>query len=84
LIGAASNIAQALRQTGIITDLYGGSASIKKQLAYANKKGIQTAVLLMEEGLCLLKQLDTGHQIEMNSDHIETIIRFINHEGTTS
>jgi histidyl-tRNA synthetase len=72
----AFSIAQELRGLDICTDLYSSLPSIKKQLTYANKKGIPVVVLVMDHQVYLVKNLLNGKQKEIqNIDEItQTII----------
>jgi histidyl-tRNA synthetase len=56
----------ALRQQGIKAELYPDSAKMKKQMTYANRRGIPFVVLVGEEelnsGMFTLKNMTSGEQ----------------------
>jgi len=59
-----------LRKAGINSELYPDSAKMKKQMNYANKKGIPYVVLVgedeMNSGLLTVKNMDNGSQSNIN------------------
>jgi len=59
-----------LRKAGINSELYPDSAKMKKQMNYANKKGIPYVVLVgedeMNSGLLTVKNMDDGSQSNIN------------------
>jgi histidyl-tRNA synthetase len=64
--GHALGLLSQLRQAGLRAELYPDSAKMKKQMDYANKKGIPYVMLLGEEeireGKVALKNMQTGSQ----------------------
>lgn len=65
----AFELAQALREKGIATELFHENTKLDKQFKYAEKKQIPFVVIIgsseMEKGTCLLKDLATGEQQEL-------------------
>ena len=59
-----------LRSAGISSELYPQKAKMKKQMNYANTKGVQFVVLVgeneMESGLLTVKDMNTGVESELN------------------
>ena len=62
----SNNCAAQLRQLNINTDLYSGQGNFNKQLTYADKKGFEIAVFMMDKESILIKNLETGKQVEVN------------------
>lgn len=57
----AVEIASALRQQGINVDLYTNpKGKVKDQFGYANSKGIPNAIMVMDEGALVLKDMANG------------------------
>lgn len=67
--GIALNTLTDLRAKGINAEYYPDPAKLKKQLNYANKKGIPYVILFgadeLARGTCSLKNMDTGDQVEL-------------------
>lgn len=63
-----------LRQHGISTELYPAQAKLKKQLSYADAKGIPYVILIgqqeMESGLLSIKNMETGEQQSLSADQL--------------
>jgi len=61
-----------LRHEGISSEIYPDPVKLKKQLNYANKKGIPFVVLIgrdeIEKGIYTLKNMISGEQIEVEVD----------------
>ena len=61
-------ILNKLRHEGISSEIYPDTIKLKKQLNYANKKGIPFVVLIgqdeIKKGIYTLKNMITGEQIE--------------------
>ena len=59
-----------LRSAGISSELYPQKAKMKKQMNYANTKGVQFVVLVgeneMESGVLTVKDMNTGVESELN------------------
>lgn len=63
----SQHIAKSLRMGGLAVDLFSGDGPIRKQLSYANRKGFEVAVLVMDEGAYVVKNLHKGSQTEVPS-----------------
>ncbi len=65
-----------LRDNGISSELYPKSDKMKKQMTYANNKGVQFVVLVgeneMESGVLTVKEMNTGLQ---NNSNITDLIK---------
>jgi len=65
-MSTAFAMAGKLREAGIATEVYPGAAKLKKQLDYANNKGIQWACILGEQEITdstiSIKNLGSGTQ----------------------
>ncbi len=63
-----------LRSNGINAEIYPEPAKMKKQMAYADKKGIPFVVLVgeseMQEGTVSLKNMLTGEQTNMTIEEV--------------
>jgi histidyl-tRNA synthetase len=73
------NLAGFLRQQGIATEIYPDAAKLKKQFAYADKKGIPFMAVLGEteisEGTVALKDLRTGEQKVVQREDISSLVK---------
>ena len=62
------------RQAGIRTEIYPDSAKMKKQMSYANAKGIQFVAIVgeneMNEGKVTLKNMATGEQAMVTAEEL--------------
>ena len=72
------NILKELRDSGISSELYPDSTKIKKQMNYADKKGIEFVIMIgeneLKSGKISVKQMSTGNQKETTvSDFIKEI-----------
>ena len=67
-----------LRNADIKSEVYPDEAKIKKQMTYANKKGVPFVLMIGEneikEGKYLLKDMETGEQKKLS---LEEIIKFL-------
>ncbi len=72
-------IAAAVRKAGIRTEIYPDGAKMKKQMAYANAKGVPFVALAGEneiaEGKVTLKNMATGEQRMVTPDELVAAIR---------
>lgn len=63
-----------IRKNGISTELFPDAAKTKKQMNYANKKGIPFVALIgeneMKEGIINLKNMQTGEQKSVNLEEL--------------
>jgi histidyl-tRNA synthetase len=70
----SQQIADTLRQNNIKAEVYPDSSKIGKQMDYANKKSIQTVVLIgsaeMKTGALNVKNMVSGEQKEMTLDQL--------------
>lgn len=68
-----------LRDAGIAVELYPSSAKLKKQMSYADTKGIPYVLLVGEEecanGLLTLKNMETGDQVKVSSEDLVDILK---------
>jgi histidyl-tRNA synthetase len=73
------SLAGFLRQQGIATEIYPDAAKLKKQFAYADKKGIPFMAVLGEteiaDGTVALKNLRTGEQKVVQREDISSIVK---------
>ena len=68
-------IAFHLRKKGYNTDLYSGSDDFKKQLTYANKKGFNNAIFVMDSDSVFVKDMATGAQKDFKN--IDDLLDYI-------
>ncbi len=70
----AFQILTRLRNQNIRAELYPDQAKIKKQLNYANKKGIPFVLMIgseeLKKGICSLKNMKDGHQDELTIEEL--------------
>lgn len=63
-----------LRANGIDCEMYPSSAKMQKQMKYANDRSVSYVALVGENelnaGTILLKNMDSGEQVEMNIDEV--------------
>ncbi len=63
-----------IRKNGISSEMYPKSAKMKKQMKYANDRGVKNIALVgkneMEEGIIQLKNMDTGEQIGLSLEQV--------------
>lgn len=68
----------SLREAGIPSEIFPSNEKMKKQMNYANKKGISFVVLAGEseinEGTITLKDMDSGEQIKMAAEELTAFI----------
>ena len=66
------------RQAGIRTEIYPDSAKMKKQMSYANAKGIQFVAIVgeneMNEGKVTLKNMATGEQTMVTAEELIKVV----------
>ncbi len=72
-------IAQSLRKEGISTDIYPEPAKFKKQMKYADQRGIPFALIIGEEernsGMFTLKDLKTGQQTKGSIEEVKEVLK---------
>ncbi len=70
---------QALRNYGIIAELYPDSAKMKKQMNYANKRKVPFVILAgtseIEKKTFTVKNMELGTQTEMNFDELKALLQ---------
>jgi len=75
------HLATRLRSLGINTEVYLQDDRLKKQLAYANSKGIPWVIILgpdeLKRGKLVLRNMVRGDQEEIPLDRVEEVIRRI-------
>ena len=68
------SVLKKLRGAGISSELYPTSVKIKKQMTYANNKGIQFVIMAgeneIESGLLSVKDMLTGEQSDFRIDDL--------------
>jgi len=71
-------LANSLRQQGIRTEIYPDNAKMKKQMGYADKKGIHFVGMVgedeMNKGLITLKNMQTGEQSTISLEEVVNIV----------
>lgn len=79
ILSTISDLASKLRSSGINTEIYLQNERLKKQLAYANNKGIPWVVIIGPEetakGIFILRNMINGKQEEISQSNVEEIIR---------
>lgn len=72
-------IISSLRNAGLRVELYPDSSKMKKQMSYANAKGIPFVALVgeneMKENKVMLKNMMTGEQLLVAPDEISSIVK---------
>jgi histidyl-tRNA synthetase len=67
-------LAKALRDAGVNTEMYLGTAALDKQMSFANKKGIPIVVIAKEEQIqnrtVTVRNMTTGDQQEIPSEKL--------------
>ncbi len=76
---SGAEIARNLRASNISVELYPSVVKLKKQLDYANQKGLHHAVILgsreIESKTASVKNLKTGEQVSANWADIQNFIK---------
>jgi histidyl-tRNA synthetase len=76
---SGAEIARNLRASNISVELYPSAVKLKKQLDYANQKGLHHAVILgsreIESKTASVKNLKTGEQVSANWADIQNFIK---------
>ncbi|MCQ2969048.1 MAG: histidine--tRNA ligase [Clostridium sp.] len=79
---ASFKLANALRASGIKTEINHMGRSLKAEMKYANKIGAKFTVVLGDEelqtGNAKLKRMSDGEQFEVNLNNIEEIVAILN------
>jgi histidyl-tRNA synthetase len=73
------NLITSLRNAGISAELYPEAAKLKKQMTYANNRGIKYVVIAGEdeikENVVTVKNMLTGDQVKMKPDELSEMIK---------
>ena len=76
---AAMPIISQLRDNGIATEIYPESAKMKKQMEYANRRGIPYVVIIgsneLERGVATVKNMRSGEQMEVSLNDITSVLQ---------
>ena len=76
---AAMAIISQLRDNGIATEIYPESAKMKKQMEYANRRGIPYVVIIgsneLERGVATVKNMRSGEQMEVSLNDIASVLQ---------
>ncbi|PJF39707.1 MAG: histidine--tRNA ligase [Chloroflexi bacterium] len=74
----AVKLTAELREAGIKTELYMQDRNLRRQLTYANRKGIPFVVILgtdeIEQGIVTLKQFNNGDEMKIARDELADTI----------
>ena len=77
----ALKILQLLQREGVMAELYPDAAKMKKQMKYADQKGIRYVLLIgeqeMETGKYSLKDMKSGEQVKLRLNEIITRVKMI-------
>ena len=69
----------ALRKEGISSEIYPDTDKMKKQMNYANRKGIKFVALAgeseIDQGMVNLKNMETGEQLLIKADDLVTLLK---------
>ncbi|MGW8316382.1 MAG: His/Gly/Thr/Pro-type tRNA ligase C-terminal domain-containing protein, partial [Bacteroidales bacterium] len=72
-------VLKVLREEGIAAELYPDDAKMKKQMGYANSRGIPFVALVGEqelrEGVITLKEMETGRQERLTHEQLVERLR---------
>jgi histidyl-tRNA synthetase len=81
LLGTVSNLATQLRSSGINAEVYLQEDRLKKQLGYANSKGIPWVIIIgpdeLQKGIFVLRNMGRGDQEEIPLGGIDEAVRRI-------
>ena len=76
---ASMPIISELRNKGIATEIYPESAKMKKQMEYANRRGIPYVVIIgsneLERGVATVKNMRSGEQMEVAFNDIASALQ---------
>ena len=71
---ASMSLVSKLRDKGIATEIYPDMGKMKKQMEYANRRGIPYVVIIgsneLERGVVTLKNMQSGEQQELSFDEL--------------
>jgi histidyl-tRNA synthetase len=65
-------LVKRMRVEGVSSELYPASVKMKKQMKYANDRGVKYIALIgeneIEKNMLLIKDMETGNQLELSFD----------------
>ncbi len=68
------SLVKEMRANGISSEIYPSSAKMKKQMKYANDRGVKNIALVggneIEEGLIQLKNMESGEQVGLSLEQV--------------
>ena len=71
---ASMSLVSKLRDKGVATEIYPDMGKMKKQMEYANRRGIPYVVIIgsneLERGMVTLKNMQSGEQQELSFDEL--------------
>ena len=71
---ASMSLVSKLRDKGVATEIYPDMGKMKKQMEYANRRGIPYVVIIgsneLERGVVTLKNMQSGEQQELSFDEL--------------
>ncbi len=74
----ALKVLEELQKTGVSAELYPDTAKMKKQMKYADQKGIRYVLLIGEEemksGLLTLKDMESGEQKKIELEKLKVVL----------
>ena len=77
---AALRAADTLRSEGVWTEVYPDICKMKKQMEYANRRGIPTVVIIgseeLAEGKATIKHMDSGKQLKVGIDELVKYVKY--------
>ena len=77
---AALRAADMLRCEGVWTEVYPDICKMKKQMEYANRRGIPTVVIIggeeLAEGKATIKHMDSGKQTKVSIDELVMYVKY--------
>ena len=77
---AALRAADTLRSEGVWTEVYPDICKMKKQMEYANRRGIPTVVIIgseeLAEGKATIKHMDSGKQLKVGIDDLVKYVKY--------
>ena len=76
---ASMRIMSTLRNNGIAAEIYPEASKMKKQMEYANRRGIPYVVIIgseeLNEGIATIKDMRTGEQLKVSFDEVAAHIK---------
>ncbi|MBR2867242.1 MAG: histidine--tRNA ligase, partial [Alistipes sp.] len=75
---ASMRIISKLRDKGVAAEIYPEAAKMKKQMEYANRRGIPYVVIIgseeLAEGIATIKDMRTGEQSKRGFDEVVEVL----------